>query len=387
MPLLWHRSRAVEFDENGERASGAIAQFLLAGTTTPLTVYQDAGLTTPHEQTADGSLDGDSVADEIGRWPSVWIPFSASGYKERAISAGGTLLWTEDNIPRLDPVEAAGDTVDATQLITTGDVIWCPADETRTGFVRLNGRTIGSATSGATERANADTENLFLYYWNKMANGQAAVSGGRGASAAADWAANKTITLLNGRSGVLRGLSDMGNTSDGLLASAPVTNGDAVSPGSILGLNTYTILTANLPAYTPAGTVNISGTITFPSNSQTVAVNTPTGSISFNSPQPHDHTYTTNSSLQTVQSGTGVSSVWTGTNTISTGTTSLSASFSGNSTSGSFNQNILTATWAQASGSNPGGPNVAWTGTAQGGSSTAHNIVSRSILGTYYQKL
>jgi len=55
----------------------------------------------------------------------------------------------------------------------------------RSGFVRANGRTIGSATSGATERANADAQALFEYLWNTDAN--LAVSTGRGASSNADW--------------------------------------------------------------------------------------------------------------------------------------------------------------------------------------------------------
>jgi hypothetical protein len=38
------------------------------------------------------------------------------------------------------------------------------------GFVRCNARTIGSATSGGTERQNADTQALFEYLWNTDAN-------------------------------------------------------------------------------------------------------------------------------------------------------------------------------------------------------------------------
>jgi hypothetical protein len=33
------------------------------------------------------------------------------------------------------------------------------------GLVRLNGKTIGSATLGATERANNDTKDLFTELW------------------------------------------------------------------------------------------------------------------------------------------------------------------------------------------------------------------------------
>jgi hypothetical protein len=86
-----------------------------------------------------------------------------------------------------------------------------------TGFVRCNGRTIGSAVSGATERSNADTSALFSYLWGADAN--LAVSGGRGASAAADFAANKTLTLPDCRGRTIAGLADMGNSAASWLTS------------------------------------------------------------------------------------------------------------------------------------------------------------------------
>jgi len=60
-----------------------------------------------------------------------------------------------------------------------------------------NDGTIGSASSSATTRANADTQALYTLLWNNVSNTYAPVSGGRGASAAADFAANKTIKLLS----------------------------------------------------------------------------------------------------------------------------------------------------------------------------------------------
>ena len=84
--------------------------------------------------------------------------------------------------------------------------------------MRLNGRTIGSATSGATERANTDTQALFEYLWQN--DSALAVSTGRGASSSADWAANKTIALPDGRGRVLAALDDMGSTAAGRLTSS-----------------------------------------------------------------------------------------------------------------------------------------------------------------------
>lgn len=64
-----------------------------------------------------------------------------------------------------------------------------------TGYLFLQGGSIGNASSAATARANADTEALFTLLWNGLTNTEAPVSGGRGASAAADFAANKRLTL------------------------------------------------------------------------------------------------------------------------------------------------------------------------------------------------
>lgn len=65
------------------------------------------------------------------------------------------------------------------------------------GWVLFNGGTIGNGSSGGTCRANADTEDLFIYLYNLFNNTIAPVSGGRGSSASEDYALNKTITLTN----------------------------------------------------------------------------------------------------------------------------------------------------------------------------------------------
>jgi hypothetical protein len=78
---------------------------------------------------------------------------------------------------------------------TTGDVKATFKTSADPGWVLMNDGSIGSATSGATTRANADTEALYTVLWNNVNNTWAAVSTGRGASAAADFAANKRLTL------------------------------------------------------------------------------------------------------------------------------------------------------------------------------------------------
>lgn len=82
------------------------------------------------------------------------------------------------------------------------------------GWLLCNGTTIGSAASGATARANADTQELYTLLWTNISDTYCPVSSGRGASAAADFYANKTLTLPDARQKVLlaKSASGIGNT-------------------------------------------------------------------------------------------------------------------------------------------------------------------------------
>jgi hypothetical protein len=87
-------------------------------------------------------------------------------------------------------------TGNATFAWSTGDVKLTLKIVADAGWVFMNDGTIGNAASGATTRANADTLALFTHLWNVTANADCAVlPAGRGATAAADYTANKTIAL------------------------------------------------------------------------------------------------------------------------------------------------------------------------------------------------
>lgn len=134
-------------------------------------------------------------------------------------------------------------------LFTTGDVKVTYKTTADSGWVMLDDGTIGSASSGATTRANADTEDLFTLLWNNTLDANCAVSTGRGANAAADFAANKTIALpkLLGRDLAIAGAGS-GLTSRAL--------------ASALGTETKTILAANLPASgLSIPSLSVSGTV------------------------------------------------------------------------------------------------------------------------------
>lgn len=227
-----------QFDSLGHVLAGCQFYTIQAGTTsTPQNVYQDTALTLalPNPQTCDAS----------GRLPQF---FAADGnIKIRLTDRNGVTQVVADNVLVIGPSGGGGGggTVDPTTILTTGDIKVTYGTGVVTGFVRANGRTIGSATSGATERANADVQALFQYLWGADAN--LAVSGGRGASAAADWAANKTIALPDWRGRALAGLDDMGNSAAGRLTSTYFGT-SAIVLGAAGGAESKTFAQANLPS-------------------------------------------------------------------------------------------------------------------------------------------
>ncbi|MCY1741152.1 hypothetical protein [Ensifer sp. SL37] len=99
-------------------------------------------------------------------------------------------------------------------VVPTGAVAGFRMTTPPTGWIKENGGTIGSAASGATNRANADTQALFTLLWTNfdqtalpIQNSSGAVTT-RGASAAADFAAAKRMPLFDSRSRFLRGADD-----------------------------------------------------------------------------------------------------------------------------------------------------------------------------------
>lgn len=113
------------------------------------------------------------------------------------------------------------------------------------GWLLCSGLTIGNASSSATGRANADTSDLFTLLWNSFADAELPVSGGRGANAAADYAANKTITLPDLRGRVTAGQDDMGGTSANRITTI---DGDVM--GMTGGAETHTLDITQIPAHT-----------------------------------------------------------------------------------------------------------------------------------------
>jgi hypothetical protein len=112
--------------------------------------------------------------------------------------------------------------------MTTGDVKLTLKTAADTGWVLMNDGSIGNASSGATTRASADTEDLFTLLWTNTANAQCPVSSGRGASAAADFAANKTITLPRALGRALATYGAGSQTETGVDADVDIGNNELV---------------------------------------------------------------------------------------------------------------------------------------------------------------
>ena len=73
-----------------------------------------------------------------------------------------------------------------------------------TGWLILNGDTLGSAASTATQKSD-DYQTLYELLWNSMADAEAPVDGGRGLTATADFTANKKLTMPDARGRVIAG--------------------------------------------------------------------------------------------------------------------------------------------------------------------------------------
>lgn len=132
--------------------------------------------------------------------------------------------------------------------LPTGAAFWMPTKNVAiNGAVRANGLTIGSAASAATELASGTTVNLYTFLWNNLPDTICPVSGGRGATAAADFAANKPMGLPDMRGRVMAGLDDMGNAAASRLTSLTMSP-DGTTAFATGGGQSVTFLQANLPS-------------------------------------------------------------------------------------------------------------------------------------------
>lgn len=212
-------------------------------------------------------------------------------------------------------VTSSGITMESSKALTVGGVsivampvgMMVPyvATTAPSGWVRGNGRTIGNASSGGTERANADTADLFSLLWSAYSNSilaiedSAGAASTRGADAATDYAANKRLPLPDMRGRGFFGLDDMGASAASRLGTV-IT--DETTNGASGGTETHTLSAGEMPSHTHTGTTESNGahthTYTAPANAAggdggSSVVDSSTPGTATSSDGAHTHTFTT----------------------------------------------------------------------------------------------
>jgi microcystin-dependent protein len=256
MAAIWPGSRVPNFGI-GDRLS-----FYDTATSTPQVVYADGALSVAHDQPIR--------ADARGMFPVIYLSPAPGSYRQKLTDANGVLIFDDDDIdvPQSADYEPPDPGVtDPTLLVSTGMRIGYYGTAAPAGWVRCNGRSLGSAASGASERANADCQALFLHLWT--ADATLTVSGGRGASAAGDWAANKTITLPDYRDRIAIGLGAMGNTDANRIPDTLIDGGENnTTLGATVGAATHTLTAGQMPAH-----LHAKGTLKMPNHGHPTRMN------------------------------------------------------------------------------------------------------------------
>jgi len=155
--------------------------------------------------------------------------------------SGGNYIWRE--VSRSNVYDISGFSTGDVKLSwkTVADPLW----------VLMDDGSIGDASSGATTRANADTLNLYTLLWNNLADTYAPVSSGRGATAAADYAAHKTLTLPRTVGRALCGYG-LGHTTESPTTSS--ANGFVVANNITKWITGMPVILSNLATFTTTAT-------------------------------------------------------------------------------------------------------------------------------------
>ncbi len=207
---------------DGRPMVGAKILVFEAGTTTPKTVYQDSVIQASHPRPI--------LTDGQGRVPPIYV--GRGDYKFRVLSPGNIIIYEVDGLPgsaNASDITTPGQTyplTDPNAILMTGDIIAGFRTGAKAGFVRCNANTIGNSLSAASElplgnpsgqdQPLGSAYNLFVHLWELRevdvvlpiyANG---IEVPRGATAIADWNANRQIGLPDFRGRALGGVDGMG---------------------------------------------------------------------------------------------------------------------------------------------------------------------------------
>lgn len=120
-----------------------------------------------------------------------------------------------------------------------------------TGWVLASGLTIGNGSSGATNRANSDTQTLFVLLWNSFSNTELPIQDStgtnttRGVNAITDFNANKRLPTPDLRGRVVAGKDDMGGTNVNRLSTILAST----TLGGAGGAQTHGLSVNEMPAH------------------------------------------------------------------------------------------------------------------------------------------
>jgi hypothetical protein len=258
-------SLTQQLDEFGQPLNGGKLYIIQAGTvSTPQDSFQDPALSI--------KLPNPITMDAAGRLPQFFIADAANGasgfIKIRMTDSAGIVQREADQIQVVGPSGGSGGggtPVDQNALIQYGNIVARYGVGLFTGYVRLNGNSIGNVTSGSSERSNADTQNLWIYLYGVDAS--LTVSGGRTGNALNDYNASKQLSLPDWRGYALGALDGMGAAAlAGRLTSSyfGAANPDAL--GAVGGGENFTLAVAQLPNAAPTGSVasTFSGNVAIP---------------------------------------------------------------------------------------------------------------------------
>jgi hypothetical protein len=231
---------------NGRVDPGATLTVYTANSFNKVNLFSDSALTV--------AIANPIVANSFGHIPMFWV--ADGDYRLRLVTTENSVACDVMSAPAVGSSGSSGTGISTPQQWETGDLKpWMFNDYDGDDCVLCNGETIGPQSSGATGKAAAVCEDLYIKIYNQFPNTICAVTGGRGSSAVADWTAAKPIATPDLRGRAFFGLDTMGNSAASRLTISTIDVGDASTPGSSGGVESIGLTIAQLPVVTPAGTV------------------------------------------------------------------------------------------------------------------------------------
>jgi microcystin-dependent protein len=149
----------------------------------------------------------------------------------------------------------------SSRLLPTGAVLDFTGKNSPSGFILASGRTIGNNGSGATERANADTLNLFTLYFDDYIDAELPMQNSSGsntprstyATALLAFNALSRITIPDVRGRVTVGKDNMGTDANRITTAGCSIDGNTMLAAG--GAQNHVLTTAQLAAHSHSTTV------------------------------------------------------------------------------------------------------------------------------------